>query len=188
MKAGDKHVSREEMLRAIEGGSIPFIKHLEVCEECATLFRLVKQYSGSDLPAIIKPDKNCIKRFAAIPLYEKIRRDVKPQYGKLVFNSWAQLPAVQLRDVSPGFMRRLCFQAGQIKLEIIAERQQFDWEFTARVYDAGDVSLEWVLVAGRKRLLPGSLGFYQWTSRSKPSRIKLLNSRGQINFERVSWV
>lgn len=187
MKAKDKHISREEILKAIDSGSVPFIEHLNECDECSTLYHLLKRYPGRNLPVIIRPDKNSLKRFAAIPLYEKIRKGVKPQNGKLVFNSWAELPAVQLRDISPGFMRRLCFQAGQIKLEIIAQRQQFDWEFTARVYDAGDVSMEWVLVAGGKKLLPGSLGFYQWSSRSKPRRIKLRNSRGRIDFESISW-
>lgn len=187
MKTDNGHISREEMFEAIRSGNIPFREHLNECMMCNVLFRLLKQYSGKDTRTIIKPESSSIKRFSAIPMLHQVGRKPKRQRGKLVFDSWAAVPAFQLRDISPDFIRRLCLQAGRIQLEIIAERQQEMWEFTARVYDGYEVSMEWILSAGRRKLFPVTFGFYQWASKVKPHCIKIFNKNYHIDFEKISW-
>jgi hypothetical protein len=187
MKSNNKHISLEEMHEAINSGYITFNDHLNECLMCKALFHLVKQYSGKNTPSIIRPDLVSIKRFSAIPTLYQVNRKHKHRKGNLVFDSWASLPAYQLRDIVPDFIRRLCLQAGSIKLEIIAERQQEIWEFTARIYDDNDVSMEWILSAGRRKLYPITFGFYQWSSKNKPHRIKIFNKNYKIDFEKISW-
>jgi hypothetical protein len=187
MKTGIKHISREEMHKAISSGKIPFSDHLNECPMCNAIFRVLNQYSGKDALSIIKPDLRSIRRFSAIPmLYQTGRRRIR-QHGNLAFDSWASLPAFQLRDITPDFIRHLCLKAGRIKLEIIAERQQEVWEFTARVYDDNDVSMEWILSAGRRKLYPEAFGFYHWSSRNRPHCLKIFNRDNKIDFEKLSW-
>ncbi len=151
------------------------------------LSELLTDYAKDRTPQINQPHESVLKRFSAIPLLHHIPKNLHHRTGSIDFDSWRQIPAVQLRDIAPGFIRRICLKAKSIKLEIVAERQQSDWEFTARVYDDGEISMEWVLAAGKTKMMPKSLGFYQWDSKSTPCRIRLLNQNEQINFEKIKW-
>lgn len=187
MKPKDKHPTRQELLKVVRKGSIAVKKHLQDCIECSTLYFLLEQYSEYDSLVISKPDHEIIKRYSSIPLLVLTRNKVKPLLGKLVFDSWAGMPALQLRDKDLDGMRRLCLQAGQIRLEIIAERQQYNWSFTARVYDIDEIASGWILSAGGKKILPNSLGFYQWSTSRKPHNLRLFNLNNKIHFKKILW-
>jgi hypothetical protein len=187
MKPIDKHPTRQELLKAIKNGNISIERHLQECIECSTLYFLLEQYSEYDSLVISRPDDEIIKRYASIPLLSATENKVKPLFGKLVFDSWAGIPALQLRDKDQDGMRRLCMRAGRIRLEIIAERQQYNWSFTARVYDDDEIASGWILSAGRDKILPDSLGFYQWNTSKKPHSLKLFNLNNKINFKKISW-
>lgn len=148
---------------------------------------LLEQITSEVQDRIVSPGTNAVKRFTAIPLLHKNPVSVTCDTGYIDFDSWAALPAVQMRDISPGFIRRICLTAKNITLEIVAERQQSEWEFTARVYDSGETSQEWILSAGGKKLLPKSLGFYHWTSQRTPSRLRIFNNDRHISFEKLKW-
>ncbi len=187
MTKHDKHPTRKELLEALNNKNDGIRDHLLNCGDCNMLFQILKNHTKQDSPAIIKPDEDSLIRFSAIPLISQAREGLKRIKGALVFDSWEHIPANQLRDISPGFTRRFCMAANKIKLEIIAERQQYEWEFMGRVYDSENVSMEWVLRAGGKLLYPKLMGFYQWNSRKRPHRLELINNNQNIKFEKLSW-
>jgi hypothetical protein len=69
----------------------------------------------------------------------------------------------------------------------VAERTQYCWEFTARVYQAQEVCFKWVLQAGGRKLFPRSLGFYHWSSARTPHVIRLMTRSHYIDFEKLLW-
>jgi hypothetical protein len=151
--------------------------------------RLVSAYHSSRpgrSRLILNPSGASLERLEAIPLlFETGRARALP--GKIVYDSWAHGPAVALRDVTDGHVRRVVLRAGKVSLEIVAERRQRDWQFVARVYSGGQVRHGFVLKVGARKLLPGSGGFYQWTSRAVPHSLSLFSYRKNLVFERVSW-
>lgn len=188
MNQAERHPGREAMVKAIKTGKISFQAHLEKCEPCRREFELLRQFSIVGRPPVARPDSAAVDRFAAIPLIfdeASLRRTVS---GNLTFDSWSQQPIAQLRDAGVGLTRRLCLEANRITLEIVAERQQDQWEFVARVYHKKEVSSEYVLKIGRQKLLPRSQGFYHWSSKRAPGKIRLLSKSLEVCFEGLSWV
>lgn len=187
MKGASNHPTRAAMIRAIQSGDIPFAEHLERCPVCRNQFGLLKRFPVSGYPPIAAPDKHGVERYAAIPLvYGKITPS-RLRAGKISYDSWSRVPAMQLRDIGPGATRHLRLTAGTTTLELVAERQQDRWEFTARVYYGKEVMARWALYAGGRKLLPRSLGFYHWSSRHRPRIIRLMTRYEMIQFERLPW-
>jgi hypothetical protein len=181
------HPAREAMMKAIKTGKVSFQEHLDECESCRREFELLSRYLVASNPPITRPDAGAMEGLAAIPLvYESAsrRRLVK---GAITFDSWSQRPVTQLRDAGVGLTRRVCLEANGVTLEIVAEREQAEWEFTARIYQKNRVSSEYVLRIGRQKLLPKSQGFYHWSSKRAPGKIRLLSSSVEVRFEGLSW-
>lgn len=187
MKTELKHPSQAAMLTAIRKGTTPFQTHLKQCETCRNIFELLKQFPLEGLPSIEEPNPHAIERHTAIPLLYDRRSATQLLKGNVVFDSWSEQSAIQLRDVGTGFMRHLCLKAREITLEVVAQRHQHLWEFTARVYQDRKASFRWLLRVGGKNLQPQSLGFYHWSSKRTPRSIRLLTRSRQIDFEKLAW-
>jgi len=187
MKYISDHPSRTAMIRAIKSGNITFAEHLDRCPTCRNQFEFLKQFPLSGRPPIMAPDMHGLERYASIPL---VSGKIAPSHilkGRTSYDSWSQLPAMQLRDFGPGATRHLRLTAGMTTLELVAERVQKRWEFTARIYHAKKVTARWAIYAGSRRLLPRSLGFYHWSSNQRPRIIRLITGCEMIQFERLSW-
>jgi len=187
MKTELKHPSQAAMLTAIRKGPAPFQVHLKQYETCRNLFELLKQFPLIGSPPIVEPNAHAIERHTAIPLLYDQRSATQLLKGSVVFDSWSEQSAIQLRDVGTGFMRHLCLKAREITLEIVAQRHQHRWEFTARVYQGSKASFRWLLRVGGKNLHPQSLGFYHWSSKRTPRSIRLLTRSRRIDFEKLAW-
>lgn len=175
------------MMKAIKMGKIPFQAHLDTCETCRREFTLLSRFSVAGREPISRPNHDSIDRFTAIPLIYDEGKSRRKVAGSLSFDSWSHRPAAQLRDTGTGLTRRLCLDADGVTLEIMAERQQDQWEFVARVYHKNVVSSEYVLRIGKQKLLPRSHGFFHWSSRRAPGRIRLLSESLEVCFEGLSW-
>ncbi len=188
MNQARRHPGREAMMKAIKMGKIPFQAHLDTCDTCRREFEFLSRFPVAGGKPITKPDIGSIQRLASIPLmYE----DTKPRRmiaGRSSFDSWSQRPLAQLRDTGAGLTRRLCLEGNGVTLEIMAERGHDRWEFVARVYHKKVVSSEYVLRIGRQKLLPKSQGFYHWSSRRAPGKIRLLSESLEVCFEGLSWL
>jgi hypothetical protein len=150
------------------------------------VIELLRSISRSHWPPQ-KPSLAATLRLKTIPvLFSKdmARRIVK---GVIISDSWASAPALALRDVADGHIRRLELKSNKVSLEIVAERTRQNWEYTARVYSRNAVENGYVLNAGGVRLLPLSDGFYHWSSSRVPRTIKLISFNNIVVFERVVW-
>ncbi len=106
--------------------------------------------------------------------------------GSVRYDSWAGT-SIGLRDLDSGHVRRLRFEAGRVTLELVAERRGNAWEFVARAYSKNSVIHGFVLLAGRRRLLPTADGFYLWSSITKLRSIRLAALDRLIEFGGITW-
>jgi hypothetical protein len=83
--------------------------------------------------------------------------------------------------------RRITLTAESITLEIVAQRAIEGWEFTARAYRDNQATDEFVLTAGRRRILPGAQKCFYWSARRGPKRLVLQAMHCRIEFETLLW-
>ncbi|MDH4034711.1 MAG: hypothetical protein OEV80_13040, partial [candidate division Zixibacteria bacterium] len=112
-----------------------------------------------------KPSAAAVERYCNIPLLFEESSDSRTVKGRTVYDSWADGPAMALRDSADGHIRRLKLKAGNLVLEIVAEQRDNVWEFVARVYDGKNAINSFVLKVGGRSFLPQTGGFFIWSSR-----------------------
>lgn len=134
-----------------------------------------------------KPSDAALERYCNIPLLFDETSDARTVKGRISFDSWADGPADALRDSADGHIRRLKLKAGNLTLEIVAERRDNMWEFVARVYDRKKVTNSHVLKVGGRRFLPQTGGFFVWSSTMAPKILRLESLDTVISFEKLSW-
>ena len=132
------------------------------------------------------PSAHARSRCHAIPLLFEDAVNLRRISGRIGLDSW-EGTSVGVRDISDGYVRRLKFDAGPITVELVAERRNDGWEYVARVYKKNMVAHEFVLEAGRRRILPHSDGFYLWTSSNLLKGIRLIALDRQIDFGGIQW-
>ena len=132
------------------------------------------------------PSAQARSRWHAIPLLSAGSGPSRQIAGRVGFDSWAGA-VVGLRDVDSGHVRHLQVEAGATKVELVAERKAVGWEFVARVYIKDDVAHQFVLEAGRRRVLPQADGFYLWNSKSIVRKLRLISLDRQIVFGGITW-
>jgi hypothetical protein len=133
-----------------------------------------------------KPSSDAINRWKTIPLFFG-GKGGKSGTGHIISDSWTTAPAVALRDIADGHIRRLELKAGKVVLEIVAERMADHWEFVARVQTKEKIENNYILKVGQIRLLPYSSGFYHWSSTWVPRTIRLISFKRRLVFEKVAW-
>jgi hypothetical protein len=148
-----------------------------------------KTVSGSHTVSEMQemPTAEAMERFCNIPLIEDSAVSGSACSGAVVFDSWQDLPAHALRDITDGHIRRLTIKAGSLRLELVAERREQKWEFVARIYSSDKVRHDCLIKAGGRKLLPGSGGFYHWTSKNKPRLVELHTFDQQHVVEGLTW-
>ena len=187
MKKTETHPDRASLLRAIETGDIPFAAHLERCTECRELFDLFVQYAPDERLKEMAPSPQSVARARAVPKLVESRRPSRTITGRLTFDSWADVPAVQLRSTVGVLERRIRLEAGTYTLELVADRTQKEWEFVARIYEKQKVTSEFILQVGRRKLVPQSQRCYYWSAKNPPRTLQLLSSDLKIDFGKLTW-
>jgi len=178
----NSHPDRDQMLKAIDSGRMPFRSHLERCEHCRLLYELLSCFRGQSPASLEYPSHRAVDRAAVIPVLVGPKAPLRTEVGRLVFDSWQHVPAAQLRAASRGLERRLRFSCRDITFEVVAERRPDGWEFSARVYRGDSPSCRFVLRAGRLRLLCDEHECFFWSGRHLPQKLVLLSSERQIAF------
>ena len=187
MKKADSHPDRAELLKAAQTGKIPFASHLKKCGECREVFELFVQYVPDERLKDLAPSPQSIARAKAVPKLITSRRPSRAVAGRLTFDSWADVPAVQLRSTVGTLERRVRLEAGKYTLELVAERVQKEWEFVARIYSGAKVTSEFILKAGRRKLVPQSQRCYFWSAKNPPRTLQLLSQDLKIEFDKLTW-
>lgn len=187
MKKAETHPDRASLLRAAQSGKVPFASHLARCAECRELYELFVQYGPDERLKDLAPSPQSVALAKAIPRLVASRRPARAVAGRVAFDSWADVPAVQLRSAVGTLERRLRFEAGKYTLEIVAERAQKEWEFVARIYERQEVTSEFILKVGSRKLVPQSQRCYYWTAKNPPRTLQLLSPDLKIDFGKLTW-
>lgn len=188
MTAKDKHPAPSEFFEALALGRTPQKDHLKRCRACRTKWELLQlAYPGGKLSAPEVPSQAHLAWLEAIPILKADKRQRSKVTGELAYDSWSGLSPVQLRDAAPGFERRMRLTAGQIELEIAAERELAQWRFSARVYVNGEPSGGFVLKIGRKTLTPEFRDGFYWSSATPPRTVRLLSASQEMVFSSIPW-
>jgi len=187
MRTDNKHPGREEMVQAIRSGTVPFRSHLKQCQACTQVFELLSKTVTKSAAEPANPSMQSIYRHMAVPRMIESRHPARSMDGAIVFDSWSQLPVVQTRDSGYGVERRLRFKADRFTLEFVAEHQQGRWQFVARVYDGDTVTPDFILQAGRRKLVPEGHRCFFWSSTRPPKKIQLLSPSLKIVLDGLSW-
>lgn len=149
--------------------------------------RRAPKQPATNTPSLIPPSADALRRYEAIPLLFGASTGAKPKRGSVVFDSWAHGPAIALRDVTEGHVRRLRLKAGKVTLEILAEKRRAHWEFVARVYRSGRVAHDCVLQVGGRRFLASWGGYFHWSSKHVPSTVDIRSYDHEFAFEKLLW-
>jgi hypothetical protein len=142
---------------------------------------------GSNPQNWFEPSPDSAARWKAIPLLNETPTRTRPRTGRVTFDSWEMGPSTPLRDVEDGQIRRLELKAGNLSLEIVAERAKDHWEFVGRIYRGKDVEHSFVLRIGRLKLLAGANGFYHWSSKAVPRTIQAVSYDDHLTIGGIEW-
>ena len=149
--------------------------------------RRASKASSLGVAPLIPPSSDALSRYEAIPLLFGSAANAKRQHGRVVFDSWAQGPAIALRDVTEGHVRRLRLKAGKLSLEILAEKHREQWEFVARVYRGQQVAHDCVLKVGGRSLPAAWGGYFHWSSKHVPAKVDVLSYDREFIFGKLVW-
>lgn len=181
-----KHPDRTAILNAIKSGNVPFMRHLEACDDCRQMFELLKVLH-TDPPSDDTPLPESIYRSRAIALLDSTRHPAQVLSGELAHDSWAKLPAQQVRGISYSGERHLRFRAGAVTLELIVEKIAGSFEMVARVFERGTPTTRFLLQVGRQKLYPENHQCYFWTAQYPPKNVALISGSTKLEFGTVRW-
>lgn len=136
---------------------------------------------------VFEPPTESLARLGAIPLLFDEPLNLATGFGTVVYDSWAEGPAVALRAIKDGHIRRIKVKSGKVSCEIVAERSRGQWEFVARVYRGKSVAHNFVMTVGKKKLLSESGGYFRWSSKRVPRKLGLTSNEERFKFEEISW-
>jgi len=187
MKKAESHPDRAALIKAAQTGEIPFASHLRRCADCREMFELFIQYAPDERLKDLAPSPQSVARARAVPKLVTSRKPLRAVTGRVTFDSWADIPAVQLRSTVGTLERRVRLEAGKYTLELVAERGQREWEFVARIYHGAKVTSEFILQAGRRKLVPQSQRCYFWSAKNPPRTLQLLSPDLKIEFGKLTW-
>ncbi len=161
---------------------------IEITADLNSIEELLKDQAMLGLTQeVFEPSDESVARLSAIPLLFDEPPAASTRAGEVVYDSWSHGPAVALRDITDGHIRRIQLQAGRISVEIVAEKSKGKWEFVARVYRGKKVVHDFVISVGRKKLLSESGGFFRWSSKAVPRRIGLVSTGESLTFKEIAW-
>lgn len=181
------HPSRQRMITAAETGVVGFCSHLKECESCRLLLELLSKFQPNGARELQQSSPGLLKLIESIPTDFRKRRRSVVVTGHIVSDSWSRMASAQLRDVATDLTRRLLLKAGPVKLELAAERHLDTWEFAARVYDRGKATAKFAIKIGGRKILIGPSGFFYWSSKRPPAKVRLLGESHIIEFDGLSW-
>ena len=187
MKKATNHPDRAALIKAAQTGEVPFASHLKVCADCQEMFELFVQYAPDDRLTDLAPSPQSVARAKAVPKLVASRKPSRGVTGRVTFDSWADVPAVQLRSTVGTLERRMRLEAGSYTVELVAEREQKEWEFVARIYRGARVTSEFILQVGRRKLVPQSQRCYFWSAKNPPKTLQLLSPELKIEFGKLIW-
>lgn len=180
-----RHLTRQELIKAIRSGQDQSDQHLQECAECRELRDLLTLFPVAGRLPLPAPLSAWVDKAAAIAVPSKFARQVKRLVGSLVFDSWSLPQPVGVRSGGKLADRRLQFAAQGLLLDLRAEHHRTEWSFVAQVTGHKEETLQ--LQADRKLLQADADGFFEWSDRKPPRRLVLKLDGMTVGFPELMW-
>ncbi len=181
----DKHLTRQEIIEAVRAQGVTKASHLDECAECRELVNLVQVFAVAGKIHLPDAPVGWVERAIALGANSPAVGGIRSFVAKIVFDSWAMPLPMGVRGESVQSDRRLRFETESVKFDLRAEKLDRGWSFVAQVKGMIDSSLQ--IEADAKKLLPDSVGLYQWSGSRPPRKITLRSDEFVIELPELTW-
>lgn len=181
-----KHPDRKVLILAARKGMTNFQDHLESCEECSLLYNFWRALPSDEIPELPHVPQAWIERAAGLMSKSKKTSVLKRLKAKIVFDSWASLPAIEVRNAQTN-VRRLGFDVGQRRLDIQASRRNSDWQFVARFEDEQEGIKALLKVSSDRSILADDDGYFIWNAKIPPRSLSIELNDELYEIKDIKW-
>lgn len=181
-----QHLTRQELLKAVQERSDDNQAHLDSCAECRNELKLLARYMVAGKVALPEPPEGWVNEAIALAAPKlSLARRLGGIIAELTFDSWSLPAPAGVRGMAPLTQRRLRFTAEPLTLEIRAEKKAQQWSFVAQT--AGISPEECVLEVAGAKLRADAEGFFQWSSKTPPRSLILTAGNLVVEAPELSW-
>lgn len=181
----ENHLTRQEIIEAARAQEITSNVHVADCADCRELVSLFRSFVVAGVKHFPEPPIGWVERAIAIGAGIVAVGKLRSFLAKVVFDSWAMPQPIGVRGESVESDRRLRFETESVMLDLRAEKQTRGWAFVAQVKGPAGCSVQ--IEADKKKLLPDSVGLYQWSGSRPPRKITLRSDEFVIELPELSW-
>lgn len=163
------------------------LDHLAVCDDCSTLWTVIRQFPHARTAQIDHAPSGWIERAVAIARKKSVAGRLVKLVAELRFDSWVTSSPVILRGASGERSRRLSWQVGSWTIDLRAEGTTSGWNCTAQVQEGGQPRSSVEIKSGSLQVRTDDAGLATWTA-SRPPRILHVSDAGRsVQLGPLSW-
>lgn len=182
----DRHLTRQELLRAVTDGTSQFQDHLSDCEQCRSELALLRAFRvAGKLELPDPPEGWVVKAIELASVKQSLAQATKRLIATLTFDSWSLPAPAGVRGLAPLTQRRIRLEADGVTLEIRAEKKSGQWTFVAQANCSDTKSCS--LLASTTHLQADQDGFFQWSSKTPPRSLILTAGPMVIEIPELTW-
>lgn len=182
----DRHLNRQELLRAAREETDLFQDHLSGCEQCQAELALLRRFRVAGKLELPEPPQGWVSKAIELASAKpSLAETTKRLIGALTFDSWSLPAPAGVRGLAPLTQRRIRLEAGGVSLEIRAEKKAQQWNFVAQTNCSDTKSCS--LLASSTLLKADEDGFFQWSSKTPPRSLILTVGAMVIELPELSW-
>jgi hypothetical protein len=174
MVATEKHLSRQELIRAARSKDSSAFPHVDKCRECADAVHLIRAFDIAGSQHLSSAPDDLVKRVLKPVSNPDRKESALAKMASLVFDSWSEPLPIGVRGESLLKERRLRFEIDGIVFDLRAEQHTGKWVFvglvTGQIPDASKVMLK----VGKQKKHPDRTGVFHWESTRPPRAIAIL--------------
>ncbi len=180
-----KHIDRKAMIKAVRDGRKP--KHLEECSDCRADYILLKEFFMVGKRALDIPPAGWIDKAAAIMEGKGALSGIIGKIAELVFDSWTSPQPAGVRGIGLRDERRMRFELTPFAFDLRAEKSKDKWSFVGQVLKEGSPVDGAEILIGKTSRTSDSSGFIQWSSKTPPSKIRLIIEEFAVDTPDLTW-
>lgn len=183
-----KHLSRQELIKAVRRRPFVLDGHLKSCAECRDSVILLKAFDVSGCLPLPDAPSPWVERAASLAKKNVgVLEGVKTIMAKLTFDSWAVPRPIGVRGQSSLSDRRIRFESESMVFDLRAERKTTGWAFVAQVTTEGPAVAPTILEIGKRKLHADPGGLFQWTSSRPLTSVTVRSGNTIIVIPELAW-
>ena len=166
------HLDRDELLALAHDKAAQVSDHLKDCEHCRRELELLAEFGVAKRVPMAVPPESWINEAAMIMPSDSSAAKLRRLVASLTFDSWLAPEPVGVRGLGTSGRRQLRFEAGDLHIDVRAERDKRGWQMVAQVSGGSTEGLG-ELRHGRTVCYPDHGGIYQWEAGRPPSNLSI---------------